>query len=463
MRDDDELPALPPLDGEDNEPESDLGDVTFDETGASLDDALSDDLAFDEIDVAGDLDARPGDDEPIDVEDPVDDLVAEVWTSDLDDTSPANADDDLTSELGDTTDLAPDDRGAEGVDDGDEVPLEALPPLDDDADGDDTLGDEVTALPESPAFSLPRSPGFNARVLTELGHVMGIAVVRDGVMCVGADITLVARDDTSESIDAPDDDDVPVSLAEDAHGAQWLGTLAGTLWRRIRDRDAWRKVATFGDERSVGALDVVVDEHSVWVHTGVGSLHRSEDGARFEAVLVREAVHSVLHDAHGGVLVALRGRRRDALRSTTGDAWATLALPEAMSVEGMARSGDVIALIAGVTRAVWVSDDGGTRWTAWPLFAGATAVALTESDDGEARLVASVFDDATEHTTLVVAHVSEGASPANARQLVALDEALGAADEEGTATVTRIVTLDRAATRMALLTDRGTAVLVSAT
>ncbi len=254
-------------------------------------------------------------------------------------------------------------------------------------------------------------------------------------------------------------------MLEDAAGALWLGALTGDVWRKARARDAWRRVASLSEGRSTGAVELAREGRRVWALTALGTLHMSDDGARFDATLSREHVRSLAVDARGGVLAAVSGRRLDALRASIdgGRAWSTLTLPDDVSVRCAARVSDV-CVVACVAGPGYVSVDGGATWAAWPLLTGATALTLIEADDGDARVFFSAHDEGSDRATLATARVGARAEPVAACGLVDLSAVIAHVDgddDEPSRRVERVVALDRAGRHLALLTTRGVVVLVS--
>lgn len=469
---DDELPALPPLDGDDEAAPVDVPlDVALDDGDASLDDSAADELTDDALDEPVDL-AHGDDDAPIDTGDDADEIDddGESWSGDAE-REQGEADD-----VDDLDALPPDDRGAEGPEGETDDLLDALPPLDDDADGDRTL-DEGDAIPELAAFALPTVAGVEVQVLLAPSHTLATMLgVAPGV-AAGGDHAYIAAEtvvawpparvgdgDAAVMLDAPTEE-VFCDVAETHPHVVTLATLTGALWRRGRAREAWRRVGRFGDERATGPVTLRAEASRLWALTSDGTLWREDDG-RFEPTLATETVRAVAVDAHGGALVALGGVRRDALRATTdGRTWRALALPEESAVGCVARRGDVCAAAHGEgAGGGWVSVDGGARWTRWPLLDAATSLLLVETDDGEARLVFAVHDEASDRVLLAMARVGGDGVAEGARALVDVGAAFPRGEEDddgGAARVTRIEAVDRAGRRLLVATTRGAVLLVS--
>ena len=477
--DDDELPELPPIDGDEGAGEFDIGDDLDEltEDGASLDDAASDELAVDEIDapedLGGDRDDSDGPSDPGDDADEIDGDDRAKWTGD------EGRDDSDDSDLDDIDSPDLDDQGAEGPEGEAVDELDALPPLDDDTDGDRTVADEGAELPLAPAFALARREGVTARLLLvgeSLVSVLastGVSASRDRVYAAGETLMalpVASLDDPNalfETVDGVDVDDLFSSALEDASGALWIGAHSGSVWRKARNREAWRRVTTLSDGRSTGAIELFRVGRGVWAHTALGSLHRCADGQRFDEVFATDHVRAVAVDSHGVVVAALSGRRRDALRSTSdqGGAWVTRSLPHDVSVASVACASDVFALAQSTLGATgYVSIDAGETWVEWPLLANASALAVVEADDGDARVLFTVHDDATDEAVLALARVGSAGEALGACALVDLNEVLPRADhddEEGAHRIERIVVLDHAGRHLALVTHRGAVALVS--
>lgn len=478
--DEDELPELPPLDGDETaDPhglDDELGDLPDDET--SLDDVASDDLAIDEIDAPEDSDgARDDLDGPMDPGDDADEIDGDDgarWTGDE---AREEADD---SDLDDVDAPASDDLGAEGPEGEASEELDALPPLDDDLDGDRTVGDDGAELPELPAFALPLREGVSARLvlvgesLVSVLASTGVSAGRDRVYAAGETVMslpIASLDDASavfETLDGVDVDELFSSVLEDASGALWIGAHSGAVWRRGRARDPWRRVATLSEGRSTGPVALLLEGRRVWAHTAIGALYRTEDHQRFEETLPGDHVACAAVDARGGVLAALSGRRREALRASLdgGRTWTSATLPEAVTVSCVARASEVFAVGQSSAGAPgYVSIDGGSTWVAWPMLTGVTSLAVVEADDGDARVLFAAHDDATDDAVLASARVGARGEPVGACRLADLGAVLPRAegdDDDAAHRVDRVVILDRAGRHLALVTQRGAVVLVSA-
>ncbi len=477
--DEEELPELPPIDGDEtSEPgdiDNDLDEISDDET--SLDDVASDDLAIDEIDAPEDSDgARDDTDGPVDPGDEAEEIDGDdglKWTGD---DAREDADD---ADLDEVEAPVAEDQGAEGPEGDATDELEALPPLDDDADGDRTVGDEGHELPELPAFGLPVRQGVSARLLL-VGEALvsvlastGVSVGRDRVYAAGESLMslpIASLDDAGavfETMHGVDVDELFSSVIEDASGALWIGAHSGAVWRKARARDPWRRVATLSDGRSTGAVELLRDGRRVWALPALGSLHRCDEGQRFEETLPSDHVRLVAVDPAGTVLAALSGRRVDALRASAdgGHTWSSLRLPEEVTAGCVARASDVCVVGQSSLGAQgYVSIDGGASWVAWPILAGATALAVVEADDGDARVLFTAHDDATDGAVLASARVGAKGEPVAACMLTDLAAVLPRSDhddEEAAHRVERVVVLDRAGRHVALVTHRGAVVLVS--
>ncbi len=470
--DDHDLPELPPLGDDDVDPGLDVGsdlDAPLDDT-SSLDDSAADELTVDELDAPADAvaDDAAGPDETVDDTDEIDADDRGAWTND------ESREPDDGSEIDEVGELVADDQGLEGPDGEAPDELDALPPLDDDPEGDRYVGEGHDELPDLAAFALASRAGAAVRVVlggpsSLVAAVAGIAVGRDRVFAVGdalASLALSALDDADalfEAVDGVAVDALFSSVLEDASGALWIGALSGDVWRNARSSDAWRRVATLDEGRAAGAVLLAREGGRVWALTALGTLHTADDGARFDATLAREHVRSLAVDARGGVLAVLSGRRREPLRASSdgGRAWSTLTLPDDVAVRCAARASDVcvVACLAGPG---YVSVDGGATWAAWPLLAGATALAVIEADDGDARVFFAPHDEGTDRATLATARVGVRGEPVSACTLVDLSAAIAHGDDdEPSRRVDRVVALDRAGRHLALLTARGVVVLVS--
>ncbi len=477
--DDQDLPELPPLDGDERDeadgPEA-LAEELPDESPVGLDDEAADDLADDALDLPEDLDGDDEGDGPARDSDDDRDLdldERERWTGD----DAPLADDD--SDLDDGSPDVDDDRGADGPEGEADESLEELPPLDDDVDGDRTEGDDAQGLTDFGAFALPLEQGARARLLVAgvgalqatVSTAFGVDVGQDRLYAVGDALVMLplrAIDDPSERFEAVaevDVDELFSSVVEDVTGALWLGAMSGSVWRRTRD--GWHRVTELSDGRSTGAVELSRDGARLWAHTALGSLHCCEDGRRFESTLVDEGVRALAVDVHGGVIAALAGRRVDALRVSRdgGRSWLRRDLPEALAVGAVACAGDRVAVAQAQGHGDgYVSLDGGGSWRAWPVLAGASALCVVEADDGDGRVFFTTWDDASDRAVLATARIGADGAPERACTLVDLESVLPRSDhddDEGSHRVLRVVPVDRAGRRLCLVTARGAVVLVS--
>jgi hypothetical protein len=454
---DDELPELPPLDGDDEVSLLDVGpEGPLDDEPASLDDAPADELTLVEIDEPGDL----GDDAgaPIDTGDDAEEVSDDhdAW-GDEGESARGEADD-----VDDLDELPPDDGGVDGLDGERDDALGELPPMDDDAD-DDAPADRIE-LPEGSAHGLNPHEGAEARVLVamDLGGAPGV--------CVGVDHVFVAGDrllawptallDDPEAagltLDAPPEGPL-CAVHEDGLRTLTVADAAGTLWRRARARDPWHRLAWTDDDREA-SVTLAARGHGVWALSSLGALRR-EEGAHFVAALYEERVRALAVDAQGGAAAAVSGRRRDGVRTTDdGVGWSALHTPEALDADAVARGGEVFA-VAGATGG-FVSVDGGARWSAWPLLAGATALCLGETDDGDARLFAAVSDG--ERALVVTARVASDGAAVGATALCDVTALLPrSGDDEAPVRVERVVAVDRAGRQLLVTTSTGAVIVAS--
>lgn len=452
---DDELPELPPLDGDDAPADLDVGDdAPPDEGPASLDDAAADELTLADVDEPVDV----GDDAgaPVDVGDDADEVSdgGEAWRGDAEEGRGEADDVDALDEL------PPDDGGAEGVDGDAADDLGELPPMDDDAADEGPVEGEAIALSHAP----PPEPGVEARVLAVMasGAAPGVCVGVDHVFAAGDRLlawpTALLDDPEAAplALDAPGDE-VLCAVSEDAARTLTVADHDGALWRRARARDPWRRLRWTDDDRE-GPVSLDAGPAALWALSARGSLRREAAG-HFGDALAEERVRAVSADA-GGAAAAVSGRRRDGVRVTDdGATWAARPTPEALDADAVARAGEVLA-VAGAGGG-FVSADGGARWAAWPLLAGATALCVGEADDGDARVFAAVLDG--DRALVVAARVAGdgGAeSPATLCDVAALLPR-GGADDDEPPRVERLVAVDRAGRRLLAAVSTGAVLLVT--
>jgi len=450
---DDELPELPPLEGDDATLDLDVGgDPPLDEGPVSLDDAAADELTLAEI-------AEPtatGDDgeEAVDTGDDAEGLSddGERWG---DDPEAARGEADDIDAL---DELPPDDGGAEGLDGDRADELGELPPIDDDAGDDAPL--EGDALPLAAAFALPAADGLEARVLVA-GGAAGVAVGVDHVFVAGDRLrawpTALLDDPEAPAIvlEAPAGASL-CAVSEDVSRTLTVADHDGTLWRRERARDPWLALRWTDDERA-GRLALWAHGATLWALSPRGSLRR-EVGGHFTATLADERVRALALDARGAVAVAVTGLRRDGVRARDeSSAWTTLSLPSPLDADAVARAGEVIA-VAG-SAGGFVTADGGARWSSWPLLAGATALCAGETDDGAASVFAAVTAD--DRALVIVARVAGDGAAAGAARLCDLSALLPpGGDDDPPQRIERLVPVDRAGRRLLAVTATGAVVLL---
>ncbi|AKF06963.1 hypothetical protein [Sandaracinus amylolyticus] len=471
--DDDELPGLPDIAGDD-EPAGDLGlgladDIDEGDEGdetVGLDvstgvegeedflDALDDDDADESWDAA---------EEPL-TEDPELDegeeggwtegseaAEAPGWDADLDD---ADLDEEREPSL-------VRDAGEEGVEerldalDDDDAPvgLPASTPSREDELADDLELEgegEIDALPgaderpEHPALSLPRMPATSRWLGPDDDAILAIG----GGLAGGRTLYRIEGDEVSE-IDAIGlDGDEPTSLVRTASGALLVGLQLGGV-ARSTDGERFEPVEALrrGEATSVGAFHLLAEPHAggvrLWGLTRGGALVRSDDeGATWSRPLIPGAVLAVGHDVEGGVVGVLgaRGgamrliRTRDGGRSWRNVAGPTIAgLPDEHEIF-VAALGPIVVLTTDVPGlAPYVTRDDGQRWEVLDALRDAGAIALAAEPSG-AALYAGVLAEGTDRGLVVRAAIATGERPSivvDLEEVRAKHHVTGAGDPEG--------------------------------
>jgi hypothetical protein len=458
----DELPKLPPEEGAAEE-------LSGDELGL-----------LDEIEQgpdAGWLEDAESDDE-LEVGDLGEEIVApteERW-----------AGEEPGSEAGEAGDLDDDPLPVVGSDAGEEGPegelldeFEEAPPLDAEVLDDDALpeGFEGAWLEEPggamlPAFALdePRAAAY-VRLVAD-GVVLAAAAV-SGRVVLGGDGVYATTGSALEPLDgrtvvarriATPGEDLLTSLVFVGPRALVAVSARGRVLRSEDEGKRWDEVATLGGEDAGHvAVDLVGDAGGraprLWARAHGGGLFRSDDrGEHWEGPVLPQPVRALATDGQGGVVAVSSGWAPQLLHASDGHEWraASFALPAVPTL--VAARGEVWAL-AFAHGAGLVSTDGGRTAVAWPLLAGASALALVETDDGAVHLLAAIQDDLGDHATLLAAAIDREGAPRGARRVADLDPLLPAAveepGEENDARVEELVPLDTMGRRVLVVTPRG--------
>lgn len=360
-----ELPELPPLDGEDELLGGDLGEAALSEGDASLDDAAADfavDVALDEG--SGGLDDEAG---GFDFGDARDDIAFDDEAGALDDR--AFEDRAISNDL----DIA---AFAEGAGDrGEDGPMEELleldapPPLDED--------DEVEA-PFAPRRSHSAS-------VVSLGVEDVAAVAIDGarVLLLADDVTVKSLDPRGGSVLARHalPDALCGALSVDREGAPALASLDGAVLTLDGD-GAWREVLSSDH----GALWLTHEGGRLWVRTRAGGL--VVVGGATRKVDRGRRVVAWGADPSGGVAVIDSGDGGALVLIDDGKTLRRRALPVGSQVTRVALRGEAVAIAEGGDGRCWLSVDRGASWSQVPV-SQCVDVALIESDDGRATLIAA--------------------------------------------------------------------------
>lgn len=385
-KDEDELPALPPLVGDDEPLGDDAGVLALDEGEGTLDDAAAAELVldveFDESDVGAEVAEDPlflgADDDGLVIDESTD----AMDESTLDDRSIPN---DL-----DVPDLVEDrgDRGDEGPL-GEVTELGALPPLDDDDDD----APRAPPVARAPVTSAPRAP-LATFTRVDVEGVVAAAVEGERLFLLAGDVYGLSVDpqrvDDIELIDTPDA--TGCALALDARGALLVATIEGVVRRRGAS-GGWRPLDAQG-----GVVRALLgDGARVWARTLDGALLRAEGNALARAGEF-ERVGAWAADGVGGVAVFDASARGALCVSLDGGPWRSVELPRGVTPSRVALRGDALAVVDAVTHAAWVRVEG-EAWSMLPV-KGCSAVALVGTDDGRTFLLAASLDARPGYVTL---------------------------------------------------------------
>jgi hypothetical protein len=402
-RDDDAPPDLPPLDGDDDERESDPTQLTDDEMpkddgGDPFDDATGEgELAtLDDENADADrgslLDAV--DAEGLDIGPP--DLVGHESDKLTDDDSRESREDRPHEDygLGDDASSSMLDAGEEGPETAEEsLTGDALPRLDADDEGtpDDAeafFDDDLSrGAPEAwsstwERFGAPLSLGSVRALFRSTGNVLAAGRELVRLDLEGGIERLVARGVRGE-----------MTRIVAARGAIFVTTDGGGLF--VSRDDGATFVESTGwhrhvrpEEAAVG-LDLVASERAgLWGRTAQGALLSSADGAEWEKADVDGFVRAVGVDDAGLPIAFVQGLGVSELLRRTGDGWGRTEVPA--SLLGTRSTAPAIVVARGKTAAIAVEGDGVVRSLgggAWSRLAGTEAVTALAILDASGTLV----------------------------------------------------------------------------
>lgn len=471
--DDDELPGLPSIDGDD-EPAGDLGlddadeidDLTGESVGLDVSTGLDDDEDFlDALGDEGDEGAWDEREEPLG-----EDLELEAgeeggWTegSEAAEAPGWDADLDGAGDEEDAGNAAARDAGEEGVEErvellGDDDTPAGLPPVT--ATNDDELADdlelegegEIEALPggderpEHPALALPRASA----------ETRWLGPHDEAILAIGGDVAggrmlYRVEEDALAPLDVVGllDEDEATTIVRCASGALLIGLQLGGAARssdgiRFEPVEALRRPA---GGASVGALHLLGEPHAggvrIWGRTRGGALARSDDeGTTWSRPLVPGAVVALGPDVEGGV-VGVLGARGGALRLLRtrdgGRSWRNVAgptisdLPDEHELQ-VAAMGPLVVVTTDVPGlAPFVTRDDGQHWETLDALRDAGAIALVREASGPV-LYAGVLAEGTDRGLVVRAPLEGAGGPSvvvDLEEVRARHHVAGAGDPEG--------------------------------
>jgi len=361
-REDDALPPLPPLEGDDEPLGDAAGSVDVLDAEGALDDAPSHELA---LDVTFD-DAAAADDDgaPLNLGADIEGIAVDEERGALDDTPFDERA--LRGLIDDVALIGPrDDRGEEGPLD-DLQALAEAPPLDDD-DDDDGPRREAPGR----ATIAPRSFDLTVDAAVDAAVVEGRAVVLASSIH-GFDLAVSPPAERWRR-EAPHPRSCAVAV--DGSGALYVATLEGAVLRAGAD-GAWREVAAPG----AGVRALVGEGGRVWARGRDGAVLRLDDDGRFVRVPGVGRVTALA--AAGGRLLAVDAAARAVLRVCEGGArWRELRAPAGAVVTRVAGRGAALAAVDGGRGAVWVSGNDGAAWTDAQV-SDCRAAAVLRGEDG---------------------------------------------------------------------------------
>lgn len=373
-RDDEELPELPALEGDDEPLGDAAGSIALSDEAATLDDATADialDHGLEEL-----LEGLGDDDGALDLGRDDDDLLATEGESVLDD---RGLDDRGAGDVEDLPPLATDgDRGEEGPME-ELLALDAPPPLDDDDDDAPRPAPRVTHAVEPIA----------------LEDVTDVAVDGARVWLLAGDVfalDLPARAPL-QRVEAPDV--LCGALGVGRRGAPALVTLQGGVLL-LGDDGAWESALP----EARGALALLLGGGGLWARCRGGALC-GVDPPGLSAPRFRR-VTACAGDPAGGLAV-IDGSARASLHLRGDDgAWRETPLPQGFSSGRLALRGDAVAALDLVRGVCWLRSESAAPWVCVDA-AGCVDVALLDADDGRATLLLACAD-AGGSLTLLRAH-----------------------------------------------------------
>ncbi|MFO0630489.1 MAG: hypothetical protein U0325_33350 [Polyangiales bacterium] len=362
-RDDEELPELPALEGDDEPLGDAAGTEALSDDEATLDDATAD-IALDH----GLEELREGlgdDDGALDVGRDEDDVVVRDEGSALDD---RGLDDRGAVDVDDLPPLAADaDRGEEGPME-ELLSLDAPPPLDDDDDDAPRPAPRVTYAAEPLAVDDVTDVAVDgARVWLLAGDVYTLDLAARGAL---------------RRIEAPDV--LCGALGVVRRGAPALVTLEGAVLV-LGDDEAWEVALP----ESRGALSLLRSGSGVWARGRGGALFGVDPpglaAPRFRRVTACAA------DPAGGLAV-IDGASRSTLHQRGDDGtWHETPLPQGFTTGRLAVRGDAVAALDAASGACWLRVEPSAAWTSIGV-TGCVDVALLDADDGRTTLLLACAD-----------------------------------------------------------------------
>jgi hypothetical protein len=357
-REDDELPELPALDGDDEPLGDAAGSIALSDEAATLDDAASD-IALDH-DLEELREGLGDDDGALDVGRDDDDLVLTDGESALDE---RGIEDRGAGEIEDLPALASEgDRGEEGPME-ELLSLDAPPPLDDDEDDSPRPAPRITHAVEPIA----------------LEDVTDVAVDGARVWLLAGDVFSLDLPARGPLVRAEAPDALCGALGVSRRGAPALVTLQGAVLV-LGDDGAWEVALP----EARGALALLHGGGGLWARCRGGALCGVDPpgltAPRFRRVTACAA------DPSGGLAV-IDGSTRASLHLRGDDGmWRETPLPQGFTAGRLALRGDAVAALDLARGVCWLRVESTAAWARVDA-EGCVDVALLDADDGRATLL----------------------------------------------------------------------------
>lgn len=481
----DELPALPPIDGDDEDQplttdDFELDTLTNDSTSEEFIEPAFESTEFDDVEeTTGWLeDTDDADIDVGDLDDQLANITADSWLDEGTDDGMDESDGSVID-----TDTESNERATLDEDTGEEGPENErfddffedvnLSTTDEEDEYNDSASEPTFELTDEDrgAFALPPPRAVPHAVLLVEGMVLAAAVGEhelilcgDGVFAVPLASLRPGNDPSARRIASPADD-VLTSLAFVGKHAWVAASAQGRILRSEDDGRSWESVATLGDTLGQATVELLFDPAGVrsrlWARAHGGGLFYSDDGGKhWDGPVLEQQVRTIAADGRGALLAVSSGRSPQVLRTVDGHRWDPVSVPLPAVPTLLACRGDTWAFAFSHGPGL-VTLQGGRITATWALLAGATALTLVETDDGAVQLLAAIHGDMG--STLLAATIGPDGMPRGARRIADLEDIFpfedDEQDEETDARAEAIVPLDATGRRILVITPRGLGVI----